>query len=50
MGRTICVATKEECNRECKRRTLEPNPIMQSYANLSKEAKDDKGECIYYMK
>ena len=32
---TICVASKEVCNKNCKRRNTMPDPICQSYADFS---------------
>lgn len=32
---TICVATTEECDRQCKRRVVKANPYSQSYANFA---------------
>jgi hypothetical protein len=45
---TICVATKEECNRNCKRRHIKPCPYNQSYANFSLDYIKDK-KCEAYI-
>lgn len=45
---TICVATKEECNLECKRRNLTPTPFNQGYSNFSLDFKKGN-KCKAYI-
>ena len=39
---TICVASKEDCDKNCKRRIIKPDPICQSYADFSIDFVKDK--------